>query len=82
MYIHIGEEVLVRAKDIVAILDKGSANTSDYIQEFLQLNQNDTENLAKGAFKSIVITKEKIYLSPLASSTLLKRSMQLYVMDH
>jgi extracellular matrix regulatory protein B len=82
MYIHIGEEVLVRTKDIIAILDKDSVRTSDYIQEFLQHNENNTENLSKNTFKSIVITSGKIYLSPLASTTLKKRSMQLYVIDH
>jgi extracellular matrix regulatory protein B len=82
MYIHIGEEVLVRAKDIIAILDKDSVRTSEYIQEFLQQNESNTENLSKNAFKSIVITKGKVFLSPLASTTLKKRSMQLYVMEH
>jgi extracellular matrix regulatory protein B len=82
MYIHIGEEVLVRAKDIIAILDKDSVRTSEYIQEFLQQNESNTENLSKNAFKSIVITKGKVFLSPLASTTLKKRSMQLYVTEH
>lgn len=82
MYIHIGEEVLVKTKDIIAILDKDSVHSSDYIQEFLQQNENNTENLSKNSFKSIVITSGKVYLSPLASTTLKKRSMQLYVIDH
>ncbi|HYK74702.1 MAG TPA: extracellular matrix/biofilm biosynthesis regulator RemA family protein [Pseudoneobacillus sp.] len=82
MYIHIGDEVLVKTKDIIAILDKDSVHSSDYIQEYLQHNEHNTENLSKNSFKSIVITSGKIYLSPLASTTLKKRSMQLYVMDH
>jgi hypothetical protein len=82
MYIHIGEEVSVRSKDIIAILDKDSVKSSEYIQEFLQQNDKNTENLSKNPFKSIVITSGKIYLSPLASTTLKKRSMQLYVIDH
>ncbi|HLO12545.1 MAG TPA: extracellular matrix/biofilm biosynthesis regulator RemA family protein [Pseudoneobacillus sp.] len=82
MYIHVGEEVLVRAKDIIAILDKDSVHSSHYIQEFLQHNETNTENLSKNSFKSIVITNEKIFLSPFASTTLKKKSMQLYVMEH
>ncbi|MFD2443700.1 extracellular matrix regulator RemB [Bacillus sp. CGMCC 1.16607] len=82
MYIHIGEEVLVKTKDIIAILDKESAHSSEFITEFLQKNDKHTENLSKNHFKSLVITSEKIYFSPLASSTLKKRSMQLYVIDH
>ncbi|WP_442597285.1 extracellular matrix regulator RemB [Neobacillus sp. D3-1R] len=81
MYIHIGEEVLVKTKDIIAILDKDSVKASDHIQEFLQQNEQRTENLSKNSFKSIVITHEKVYLSPLASTTLKKRSLQLYVME-
>jgi extracellular matrix regulatory protein B len=81
MYIHIGEEILVRSKDIIAILDKDSVRSSQNIQEFLQHNVKQTENLSKNPFKSIVITKEKVYLSPLASATLKKRSQQLIVMD-
>jgi extracellular matrix regulatory protein B len=82
MYIHIGEDVLVRTKDIIVILDKNSVNSSSNIQEFLQHNKLNTENLSKSSFKSIVVTSDKIFLSPLASTTLKKRSMQLYVMDH
>jgi extracellular matrix regulatory protein B len=81
MYIHIGEEILVRSKDIIAILDKDSVHSSQNIQEFLQHNEKQTENLSKNPFKSIVITKEKVYLSPLASATLKKRTQQLFVMD-
>jgi extracellular matrix regulatory protein B len=80
MYIHIGEEILVRTKDIIAILDK-DVHSSQYIQEFLQHNEKHTENLSKNPFKSIVVTKEKVYLSPLSSTTLKKRTQQLLVMD-
>jgi extracellular matrix regulatory protein B len=81
MYIHIGEEVLVKSKDIIAILDKDSVHSSNYIKEFLQHHAETTQNLSKNSFKSIVVTSGKIYLSPLASTTLKKRSNQLYVID-
>jgi extracellular matrix regulatory protein B len=81
MYIHIGEEVLVKSKDIIAILDKDSVHSSNDIKEFLQHHAETTQNLSKNSFKSIVVTSGKIYLSPLASTTLKKRSNQLYVID-
>jgi extracellular matrix regulatory protein B len=81
MYIHIGEEVSVRLKDIVAIIDKDSVNASSFMKEFLQHNEQNTENLSKNTFKSIVVTSEKVFYSPISSSTLNKRSNQLYVTD-
>nr|WP_263323978.1 DUF370 domain-containing protein [Neobacillus sp. Marseille-Q6967] len=76
MYIHIGEDLNIRAKDIIAILDKGCVNSSELIGEFLQQHKEKLINLSKNPFKSIVITYDKIYLSPIASGTLKKRSNQ------
>lgn len=74
MYIHVGEDVMVRTDEIIAILDKETVNESSTIQSFLESKVLETVNLSKGAFKSLVITNHRIYLSPLASSTLNKRS--------
>lgn len=74
MYLHVGEDVMVRTDEIIAILDKETVNDSVSIKEFLQSNDLDTVNLSKGAFKSLVITDQRIFLSPLASNTLNKRS--------
>jgi extracellular matrix regulatory protein B len=82
MYIHIGEETIVRTREIIAILDKDSVHSSQDIQEFLRLNNRHTENLSKNSFKSIVVTDEKIFLSPLSSATLRKRSQLLNVTDY
>ncbi|PLR80650.1 MULTISPECIES: extracellular matrix regulator RemB [Bacillus] len=78
MYLHVGEDILVRTKDIIAILDKESINSPD-MGEFLQQKGENVMNLSKGPFKSIVITDERIYYSPLASGTLKKRSQKLSV---
>ncbi|MGE8204769.1 extracellular matrix regulator RemB [Heyndrickxia sp. NPDC080065] len=73
MYLHVGEDVLVRTDEIITILDKGTVKDSVIIQEFLQEKKKNTVNLSKGEFKSLVITDHQYYLSPLASNTLLKR---------
>ncbi|MED3654247.1 DUF370 domain-containing protein [Heyndrickxia sporothermodurans] len=73
MYLHVGEDVMVRADEIIAIIDKGSVNQSVIIQEFFQSKKKGMINLSKGKFKSLVITDHQHYLSPLSSSTLLKR---------
>ncbi|MBD7939572.1 MULTISPECIES: extracellular matrix regulator RemB [Cytobacillus] len=79
MYIHIGEDVLIRAKDLVAIIDKESVGSSINAEEFLQRDDTSYTNLAKGVYKSVVITTDHIYYSPLASSTLKKRTRKLIV---
>ena len=74
MYIHIGEDLNIRAQDVVAILDNKSVNSSFFVEEFLKHHPERVINLSKKSFKSVVITKDSVYLSPLASGTLRKRS--------
>ena len=81
MYLHVGEEVLVRTRDIIAILDIDSANSSPYMEEFINSQKEQIVHLAKGTVKSIVVTGNHIYYSPLASGTLKKRSQKLSVQE-
>jgi hypothetical protein len=82
MYIHIGEDLNIRAKDIISILDKESANHSPLVEEFLKRQNERVINLSKNPYKSIIITKEKVYLSPIASGTLKKRSNQMIIHEY
>jgi extracellular matrix regulatory protein B len=81
MYIHIGEDLNIRAKDIITILDKESVNSSELITEFFDHHQEQIVNLSKKPFKSVVITGGHVYLSPIASGTLKKRSNQITIQD-
>ncbi|MBM7585072.1 hypothetical protein JOC86_001614 [Bacillus pakistanensis] len=74
MYIHVGEDVMVRTDEIVAIIDKDTVQFSSELQDFLKKKENQISNLAKGSYKSLVVTVNHLYLSPLASNTLKKRS--------
>lgn len=76
MYIHVGEDLNIRAKDIIVILDKGCVNSSNLVEEFLEQHKEKLVNLSKNPFKSVVITYDKVYLSPISSGTLKKRSNQ------
>lgn len=78
MYLHVGEEVSIRTKDIIAIIDKESMNSSPFMDIFIQNQQEQVFNLAKGPYKSVVITLDKIYFSPFSSGTLKKRSQGLF----
>lgn len=80
MYLHIGEDILVKTSEVVAILDKQLLHSSSVFREFLDGREEMTVNLAKSSVKSIVITDKHVYYSPLASSTLKKRSLQKAVL--
>ena len=81
MYIHIGEDLNIRAKDIITILDKDSTTDSEIMDEFLKRHDKNMINLSKSTFKSVVITFDKVYLSPIASGTLKKRSNLVYLQE-
>ncbi|WP_078378431.1 extracellular matrix regulator RemB [Sutcliffiella halmapala] len=72
MYLHIGEEVMVRASNIIAILDRRLLK-SNWQSNLPTAATNTIKNISKHDVKSVVITDEIIYFSPLASTTLKKR---------
>ncbi|WP_070119980.1 extracellular matrix regulator RemB [Bacillus marinisedimentorum] len=76
MYIHLGEEIVIRSKDIVAIIDRHLLQSSTIINEFItgQQKKRQVVEVTEGDIKSIVVTKEKIYLSSLSSATLKRRA--------
>lgn len=77
MYVHIGENILIRSADIITILDKQTVEASPISLEFIEKQKQTIEHIKGSTYKSIVITKDTIYLSPIASNTLKKRSVQL-----
>ncbi|MBY0097577.1 extracellular matrix regulator RemB [Mesobacillus maritimus] len=81
MYLHIGEDTLVRTSEIIAILDKESTGFSDVLEEFLKRQNLDVVHLSKKQYKSIVITTDQVYYSPLAAGTLKKRSQKISVQE-
>lgn len=81
MYLHVGEEVTVSTKEIIAIIDKHSIRSSPLMDKFILHRQDQIVNLTKGNYKSVVITQENIYFSPFSSGTLKKRSNGLFNHD-
>lgn len=81
MFLHLGENVVVPVKDVIAIFDmETSIYGSDTVQ-FLRMAEEDgfVERITKEKPKSFVIAevnkKSKIYLSPISSVTLSKRTV-------
>ncbi|PLS15798.1 DUF370 domain-containing protein [Bacillus sp. M6-12] len=76
MYLHVGEDILIKTDDIIAILDKQLFDQSPITEDFLKQREEISINLAKRSIKSVVITDKHIYYTPLSSGTLKKRSQR------
>ncbi|TLS35123.1 extracellular matrix regulator RemB [Pseudalkalibacillus caeni] len=83
MFIHLGEDVVVRSRDVVAIIDRQILETSEITNEFLARHQKDglVVDIGKDLTKSIVVTTDTIYLSPLSSVTLKRRARMVSDFD-
>ena len=80
MFLHLGENVVVPIKDVIGIFDLQSTKYSSDTNQFLRLAEENgfVERITKENPKSFVIAevdkKSKIYLSPISSTTLTKRT--------
>ncbi|MDP4091922.1 MAG: DUF370 domain-containing protein [Bacillota bacterium] len=80
MFLHIGGDVVIPVKNIIAILDIDTTTISKDTKEFLRIAEEEgfIESISNDLPKSFVITenekKSKIFLSPISSVTLQKRS--------
>ena len=80
MFLHLGADVVVNDKDVVAIMDMETTSISKITREYLKKaeKENDVINVSyEDLPKSYVVVKNKnerkIYISPISSATLLKR---------
>lgn len=76
MFLHIGDDVVVLKKDIVAILEMNT-EASSINKEFIEIakDENFIEFVSeKDNGKSYLVTTNKIYFSPISCTTLKKRS--------
>ncbi|WP_027355972.1 extracellular matrix regulator RemB [Desulfofundulus thermocisternus] len=79
MFLHLGNDVVIPKRDIVAILNVRVEN-SPVNREFMELARSEkiVQVIAdKGKEKSIVLTSNRIYVSPISCSTLKKRAGML-----
>jgi ribosomal protein S8 len=80
VFLHLGEDVVVRIKDTIAIMDMENTTISKITKEFLTVAEEEgfIINISEDLPKSFIITeidkKSKIYISPISSVTLLKRA--------
>lgn len=79
MFIHLGGEKIIRASELIAIFDISIEKSSKISKQFIQQAVKDkrTEQIGEEDCKSLVVTKSKVYYSPISSTTLKKRANQL-----
>ncbi len=77
MYLHLGSNIAVPAADIVGIFDLDNCSTSRITREFLRSVEEEgmVINVGNELPKSLVVccpkgSWQRVYISPLASSTL------------
>jgi len=88
MYLHLGNNISVATEDIIGIFDLDNTTTSRNTREFLSTAEKEGMVIPIGTDlpKSMILTCPKgswqrIYISPLAPSTLLGR-LQTQLIDH
>ena len=80
MFLHLGENVVVPIKDVIGIFDLQTTMYSSDTIQFLRMAEEDgfVERITEETPKSYVIAevnkKSKVYLSPISSTTLSKRT--------
>lgn len=79
MFLHLGNDYIVFKKDIIAVFDFETTTVSKITREFLKVSEEEgfIVNVSDDIPKSFIITEtggqSKIFISNIASSTLLKR---------
>lgn len=80
MYLHLGQEVVVKTSDIVGIFDLEKTSTSKITKDFLVSTTKNAQviTVSYEMPKTFIITKKEektiVYISQISSSTIKKRA--------
>lgn len=80
MYIHLGGEKIIRSRELIAIFDISNDKPSKSMPiSFFTHDEQEriVEKIGEEEPKSLVVTENKLYYSPISSSTLKRRSRSL-----
>jgi hypothetical protein len=84
VFLHLGENIVVPIKDVIGIFDMETAADSTDTIQFLRMAEEDgfVQRITSEKPKSLIIAevnkKSKIFLSPISSATLGKRTEFIY----
>lgn len=81
MYLHLGQDTVIRSEDIMGIFDMETSTLSSSTRDYLAKSENDGRvvNVSMEMPKSFVLCstpygREKVYITQISSTTLLKRT--------
>ncbi|HHY60610.1 MAG TPA: DUF370 domain-containing protein [Clostridia bacterium] len=77
MYLHIGNEVSIPLRKIIAIIDLETVDPTGQLQEMIeQAKRQEKVSLTSGRSepKSCIITDDRLYLSSISATTLARRA--------
>lgn len=77
MYIHLGNEIVVREDEIIGIFDMDTTTVSKNTRKFLEIAEKNKQviNVSYELPKSFIVTTDKkVYISQISTQTLQKRS--------
>ena len=73
MYISIGQEAIIKASELIVIVDYDGFYNSELNKELKFMHITNDIQSNQEDIKSVVVTTEQLYFSPLSSATLQKR---------
>ncbi len=75
MYIYLGGDIAISTKDIIGIFDMDTSTVNKATRDYLSKAEKDKKVVyVNYEFpKSFIVCKDKIYVCPLNTATLLKR---------
>ncbi|MBR4123031.1 MAG: DUF370 domain-containing protein [Clostridia bacterium] len=81
MYLHLGQEVVVKEEEVVGIFDLDTSTVSKHTRKFLNIEEKEKRviNVSYELPKSFIVCSKgkkdkKVYISQISSVTLNKRS--------
>ncbi|MCI6360297.1 MAG: DUF370 domain-containing protein [Eubacterium coprostanoligenes] len=76
MYLHIGEDTLVRDKDIIGIFDMDTSTVNKATRDYLKKAEKDKRVIYVNYDlpKCFVVTDKNVFVSPINTGTLNKRA--------
>lgn len=88
MYLHLGQETVVRFSDIIGIFDIENASISKYTKDFLKNSEKKLQviNVSYELPKSFIVCQQgndiKVFISQISPATLKKRARQALAFDY
>ncbi len=82
MFLHLGADVVVFLKDIIAVMDIEKTTTTQISREFLRRSQEKgsvitvSDDLPKSFIVTVKDGQQTVYLSPISTATLNKRILK------